>query len=54
MDDDQKDKRAVLTWMVKNNLEQIEDVGRVMKTYYSDETGFIKSVLNNTAPSKVL
>lgn len=54
VDDDQKNKCAVLEWMVKNKLEHIEDIGRVMKAYYSDEPGFIKAVVSKAPPSKVL
>ena len=34
--DDQQSKASVLKWMEKNALENIEDVGRVMKLYYSE------------------
>jgi hypothetical protein len=54
VEDDQKDKCAVLEWMVKNKLEQIEDIGKVMKAYYADEDSFIKAVSNKAPPSKVL
>ncbi|VVC02934.1 Type II/IV secretion system protein [Candidatus Bilamarchaeum dharawalense] len=54
VDEDQKSKRMVLEWMVKNKLENIEDIGRVMKSYYADEPGFIKIVSTNAPPSKVL
>jgi flagellar protein FlaI len=54
VEDDQKDKQTVLDWMVKNKLELIEDVGKVMKTYYADEAGFIKDISKKAPPSKVL
>ncbi|MFH1521028.1 MAG: type II/IV secretion system ATPase subunit [Candidatus Micrarchaeota archaeon] len=54
IDEDQKNKCAVLEWMVKNKLEDVEDIGRVMKSFYADEPGFIKAVLNKATPSKVL
>ncbi len=51
---DQKDKAAVLRWMLKNKLESIEQVGRVMKAYYSDIPGLVSAVEKNTPPNKVL
>ncbi|MFH0884328.1 MAG: ATPase, T2SS/T4P/T4SS family [Candidatus Micrarchaeota archaeon] len=51
---DQKDKAAVLRWMLKNELENVEDVGRVMKAYYSDIPGIVSAAEKGTAPSKVL
>ncbi|MFH1785608.1 MAG: type II/IV secretion system ATPase subunit [Candidatus Micrarchaeota archaeon] len=54
VEDDQKDKQMVLQWMVKHKLEHIEEIGKVMKAYYADEAGFLKSVSNKATPSKVL
>ncbi len=52
--EDQKSKATILTWMEKNGLENIEDVGRVMKIYYSDPASITKAAEKGTAPSKVL
>jgi flagellar protein FlaI len=52
--EDQKDKITILQWMVKNNLEGIEEVGKVMKAYYTGEEEIVKAARNNTVPSKVL
>jgi len=51
---DQKDKGTVLKWMLKNNLDAIEDVGKVMKAYYSDIPGIVNAAEKGTLPSKVL
>ncbi len=51
---DQKDKASVLKWMIKNNLDDIDDVGRVMKCYYADEAEIVKAAMKGTKPSKVL
>lgn len=51
---DQKNKAKVLKWMVTNKLEDIEQVGAVMKSYYADEASIIKSIEKNQKPEKVL
>jgi flagellar protein FlaI len=51
---DQADKASVLRWMLKNRLESVEQVGRVMKAYYSDIPGMVRAAEKGTAPSKVL
>jgi flagellar protein FlaI len=52
--DDQGQKVNVLKWMVENKLDTVEDVGRVMRMYYSDEASIVKAAQSNTKPSKVL
>jgi len=52
--EDQKDKMKVLDWMVKNKLEDVENVGRVMKAYYSDTAGIVAAAEKGTPPQKVL
>lgn len=52
--DDQKDKLTVLKWMVKNGLDDIESVGKVMKAYYSDVSGIVAAAEKGTPPHKVL
>ncbi len=51
---DQKDKMKVLEWMLKNGLEDIESVGRVMKAYYSDVPGIVAAAEKGVSPQKVL
>jgi flagellar protein FlaI len=51
---DQKDKTAILKWMVKNGLESVDQVGRVMKAYYSDIPGLVSAAEKGTSPQKVL
>jgi flagellar protein FlaI len=51
---DQKEKEKILLWMLKHGLESIEQVGRVMKAYYSDIPGIVKAAEKNTSPSKVV
>ncbi len=51
---DQQNKVKVLKWMLKHNLDSVEDVGRTMKAYYADESAIINAAQKGTAPSKVL
>ncbi|NYZ74541.1 CpaF family protein [Candidatus Micrarchaeota archaeon] len=51
---DQKDKITVLSWMLKNGLEDVESVGRVMKAYYADTAGIVDAAEKGTSPQKVL
>ncbi len=51
---DQQDKITVLKWMLKYGLEGIEDVGKVMKAYYSDEQELVAAAGKGTLPGKVL
>lgn len=54
IDEDQRDKMAVLQWLVDNGMEDIDAVGRIMKFYYADEASIVKAALAKTPPSKVL
>jgi flagellar protein FlaI len=51
---DLKDKATILTWMEKNNLEHIEDVGRVMKLFYAEPETIVGAAEKGTPASKVL
>ncbi|MBI5046881.1 type II/IV secretion system ATPase subunit [Candidatus Micrarchaeota archaeon] len=51
---DQKEKVTVLEWMLKNKLEDMDDVGRVMKAYYSSPDDIVKAAEKNIQPQKVL
>ncbi len=52
--EDQNTKKKVLGWMLKNRLNQIEDVGAIMKIYYSDFNTLMQAVEKNWSPSKVI
>ena len=51
---DQKEKMKVLEWMLKNGIEEIESVGRVMKAYYADAPGIVAAAEKGVSPQKVL
>jgi flagellar protein FlaI len=52
--DDQKKKAKVLRWMLKNELIDVDDVGRVTKTYYADESSLLAGVEKGLKPAKIL
>ncbi|MBU0532413.1 type II/IV secretion system ATPase subunit [Candidatus Micrarchaeota archaeon] len=51
---DQKNKVNILQWMVKNNIDTVEDVGKIMKIYYADESVILKAANKGVPFSKVL
>jgi flagellar protein FlaI len=52
--DDQRSKAEVLQWMDKNKMYKVDEVGRVMKSYYTDEAELVKAVEKGLKPEKVL
>jgi flagellar protein FlaI len=52
--EDQKNKAKVLTWMINNNLINMNDVGAVMRAYYADEAEVIKAAEKRLPPNKIL
>jgi len=51
--EDQRNKVSILKWMQKNGLEDIEDVGKVMKLYYAEPATMLQAAEKGTPPSKV-
>jgi flagellar protein FlaI len=51
---DQADKISILRWMVENNLDQVEPVGRVMNVYYSDPGIILDAAQKKLSPERVL
>ena len=51
--EDQRNKVSILKWMQKNGLEDIEDVGKVMKLYYAEPATMLQAADKGTPPSKV-
>ena len=41
---DLKTKERILDHMVKNNIRKIEDVGKIIKEYYTDEKNLLKQI----------
>ena len=42
-----KEKEAVLKWLVKNNINTVDTVGRVMANYYTDTERLMQHVYKN-------
>lgn len=51
--EDQRKKTEILKWMEGHNYADIEQVGMVMKSYYSDEAALYNAVEKNLDPEKV-
>lgn len=52
--EDQRKKADVLRWMEKYGWSEIDQVGKVMKRYYSDEASLYSAVEKDVSPAKVL
>jgi len=46
---DTKEKELVLKYLVKHNIDTVDEVGRVMAEYYTDKDNFMKIVRSNKA-----
>ncbi|RLE43522.1 hypothetical protein DRJ48_00690 [Candidatus Woesearchaeota archaeon] len=44
---DLEEKKAVLKWMVKNDVDSVDEVGRVMGLYYTNKEGLMEAVKAN-------
>ena len=42
-----KIKQSILNYMVKNNIDQVDSVGRIMAEYYTNYDNLIKHVRAN-------
>ena len=42
-----KDKEIILEWIVKNNINTVDGVGRVMAEYYTDKNNLMEHVKKN-------
>ncbi len=52
--EDQEEKKSVLSWMLEQKLNQIEDVGAIMKIYYGDKDTLLKAVEKKLSPTKII
>jgi flagellar protein FlaI len=51
---DLKEKENILNWMLKNNIQDIAQVGRVIKTYYRNRDLLLDLVKKNKKPAFVI
>lgn len=47
-------KKKILEWLLKNNIRQVDDVGKIFNRYYVDIDSVIKVVNRNDDPKKLL
>jgi flagellar protein FlaI len=51
---DRADKEAVLGWLVKNNLDNVDNVGKMMQIYYSEPNTLVDAARKDLAPAKIM
>lgn len=51
---DLNDKEKILNWMLKNNIDTLDMVGRIISDYYTDPNRILKFVEQNTEPGKLI
>lgn len=51
---DLKEKQAILRWMLKNNIKDIDDVGQILKLYYKNPKMVIDAALKDKSPNEIL
>lgn len=54
IEEDIEDKRDILDWLVKNNIKNMNDVGRIVCEYYRDPDVILKGVKKGVRPEKIL
>jgi archaeal flagellar protein FlaI len=51
--DDLKNKQKILEWMAKNNVTDLQMVGKIMAEYYKDEQTIISAAIKNKKPETI-
>lgn len=54
MEADILEKEEILKWMLKNNVRDITDVGKIVSTYYIERNFVTDTVKKNLTPNKIL
>ncbi len=49
-----KEKQDILKWMLKNNVRDIDRIGRIVSSYYIDEDQILEGVKKNITPYKII
>jgi len=49
---DLEDKKKVLKWLVRNNVKDIHEVGRIVSEYYRNREELIRSIEKDTGPAE--
>jgi hypothetical protein len=42
-----EDKKKILSWMIKNNIRSLTDLGKIMNYYYSNKADLLKDISQN-------
>lgn len=54
IEDDLKDKEKILNWMVKNNVNTVDGVGRIVAEYYRDPKKVLNTIYKNEKAEKLI
>jgi flagellar protein FlaI len=54
LQDDMKEKEGILKWMVKNKINTVNTVGKVVSEYYTDKENFMKTINQKQDVEKIL
>jgi archaeal flagellar protein FlaI len=54
IDNDLKQKSSILTYLVKHNIRQIHDVGRILNEYYLNQENLLSVVEKNLDPGEII
>jgi len=52
--EDLKIKKNILDWLVKHNVRQVDDVGKVMSQYYMDKDAVVDAASKDKPPDNIL
>jgi hypothetical protein len=47
LDDNLKQKRKILLWLIKNKIRKLNDIGKVMNLYYINRDLLINNIRKN-------
>ena len=47
-------RKKILEWMIKKNVRNVQDVGKVMREYYLNRDVFLKLINKNPDAKKIL
>lgn len=48
------EKQKILKWMIKNDIRDVNDVGKVINVYYSNKVGFFKTMNKKDCKERIL
>jgi flagellar protein FlaI len=51
---DLKDKQAILTWMVKNQIKTVNGVGKLVADYYQDPARVVRAVRKGVSATQLI